>query len=245
MPFIILSLLIQVSFAVHVIRTGRDTRWIYLIIMAPMIGCLIYFFAEIFPTLGQERAVRKLRNKLSNTIDPGRTLRERAENLKVSNNVENVVRLAEACLGRKLYDKAILLYQDARKGIFQNDPVLMLGLARAYFEQQDYAHAKKTLDDLIATNPDFKSGDGHLLYAKSLEALNEKEAALHEYDALVQYNSAPEAKCRYALLLKKNGNHSKANALFGELLLTARQSPRNFIKSNRHWIDIAGNNISH
>ena len=59
MPFGLLIIAVQIAFAVHVIRTGRQIFWIFLIVFVPLIGCLVYFFAEIMPELGNSRTARR------------------------------------------------------------------------------------------------------------------------------------------------------------------------------------------
>ena len=49
------------------------------------------------------------------------------------------------------------------------DPHLLLELATAYFAADQFTQSKTTLETLIEKNPDFKSHEGHLLYARSLE----------------------------------------------------------------------------
>ena len=39
---------------------------------------------------------------------------------------------------------------------------------------------------LIAANPGFRSADGHLLYARTVEDTGDAAAAIHEYEAVVQ-----------------------------------------------------------
>jgi hypothetical protein len=46
---------------------------------------------------------------------------------------------------------------------------------------------------LINKNPDFRSADGHLLYARTLEALGETLKAEEEYQALSSYYAGPQA----------------------------------------------------
>jgi hypothetical protein len=62
-----------------------------------------------------------------------------------------------------------------------------------------------TLDELIARNPAFKSPDGHLLYARALEAEGRTDAALSEYATLSQYYAGAEARLRYGQLLRRSG----------------------------------------
>ena len=48
MPIIGLSLIIQIALAIHVIKTGRDRYWIYILLM-PGIGPILYFVTQVLP----------------------------------------------------------------------------------------------------------------------------------------------------------------------------------------------------
>ncbi len=65
--------------------------------------------------------------------------------------------------------EAIEEYRRTLQGLYEHDPNLMLGLARAQFGARQPAEARATLDALIQHNPEFRSADGHLLYARALE----------------------------------------------------------------------------
>lgn len=239
----ILSLVIQIALIVHAIKTGRDQMWIWIILFFPLIGGLIYFFVELLPELRRSRASKVTATRVFKTIDPQRDLKRLAANLEMSDNVENRIKLAEECAAAELYKEAIDLYNKALTGVYQDDPNIMLGLATALFHQGDYAKTKETLTCLIEVNPDFKSQEGHLLFARTLEALQEDEAALKEYTTLAPYYSGYEAKCRYALLLKKLGHTEQAHELFNEIIIRAKQLPKNYRKVQKQWIDIASQQL--
>ena len=92
---------------------------------------------------------------------------------------------------------------------------------------------------LIAANPDFRSSEGHLLYARAVEASGDIAAARHEYDAVVQGHPGEEARARYALLLKREGDTTGAERLFREILKRADALPRYYRREQREWIDLA------
>ncbi len=71
-------------------------------------------------------------------------------------------------------------------GIYSHEPLLMLGLAKAQFAKGQIGETRQTLDELIANNPDFKSPEGHLLYARALQGEGNVDKALSEYKALVE-----------------------------------------------------------
>lgn len=181
MPVIaIVSLVIQVACAVHCVRTGRETFWIYIIVFIPGLGCLVYFITQILPDLRYNRTVRSAQRRIGETINPHKDLRELRDQLEIADNVDNRVALADG-----LHEEARDLYQSCLKGPFTSDPHLLLKLAEAEFEQGRADRCKDHLESLIASNPEFRSVDGHLLYARSLETLGDRDKALEEYGALV------------------------------------------------------------
>ena len=241
---IVLSLLIQVICVIHVIKTRRDNSWIWIIIFFPGVGCLVYFLLEMLPDLRRSRTGRRTVVKLVRTIDPHHDLKERIQALEISDNIENRIQLARECASEGLYEQAIDLYSSALTGLYQDDPNIMLELAIALFHHGDYAKTKATLVRLIEANPDFKSAEGHLLFARTLEALPENEAALHEYEILASYYSGYEAKCRYALFLKKLGHTEKAHWLFNEIITKSKLMPKQYRQAQKEWIEIASQQLN-
>ena len=67
MPLLgVLSILIQIFCVVHVIRNGRDQRWMYFIVLVPGIGCAVYFIIEILPGLRHDRQLNRAKKGLFN-----------------------------------------------------------------------------------------------------------------------------------------------------------------------------------
>lgn len=92
---------------------------------------------------------------------------------------------------------------------------------------------------MIAANPNFRSGEGHLLYARTLEAAGDFNGALHEYEALVPDSVGEEGRVRHAQLLRRTGEHAKGTALLEEVLKRASLAPKYYQREQRAWIDIA------
>jgi hypothetical protein len=239
MEIYIISILIQLALVVHIIRTGRNTFWIFVVIFAPLIGALAYFIIEILPGLGHSRVVHKANKAILDTVNPNRDVHQLTDTLAVANTVDNILNLANALEERGSYDDALALYAKVQMGMYKDDPYILLGKARVLYKKSDFINAKEALDTLIAKNPDFKSPEGHLLYAKSLEGIGEIEKALHEYEALNQYYAGPEPKCHYARLLNATGEHEKANVLFKEIVAASKRSGRHYNYLHKEWINIA------
>jgi hypothetical protein len=234
MPFA-LSLVVQIALIVHVLRTGRPYYWIF-IIMIPGIGALAYIIAELLPdfvgSVQGQRAVRGVRK----TLDPTADLRQREREHRLSGSVDATRHLANELIENGQFEEAISHYEKALTGLYERDPDLLLGLATAQFANEEFEKARDTLDLLIQHNPDFKSADGHLLYARATEACGDEENALEEYEAVAAYYAGAEARLRYGLFLEKLGRNEEALEQFEEILSAADLAPRHYRKAQHEWI---------
>lgn len=167
---LVLSLLIQAGLIVHVIKTGRNMLWIWAIALLPLAGPLAYVVVEVLPSLFGGNTARRARSSVKRMIDPNRDLRRASAEVALSGNVDARRRLAEEMFERGQYDGAIEACRGGLTGIFEHDPTLLLGLARAQFAKQDYQAARGSLERLAGNNPEFKSSEARLLYARTLEA---------------------------------------------------------------------------
>ena len=159
--------------------------------------------------------------------------------MQVTGNVASRQRYADELVRLGRAKEALPIYQTCLTGVFQEDPKLLLGYARAQFESGEPAAARATLDDLIRKNPDFKSADGHLLYARAVEAEGDVEKALSEYATLSEYYPGAEAGVRYARVLNRLGKRSEAQQTLKALLDRAKFAPAHYRKAQREWLDEA------
>jgi hypothetical protein len=233
---LILSLLIQAALIIHCIRTGRNSLWIWAIALLPLAGPVAYIAVEILPGLFRNRTTRRAVAGMRKAIDPEQSLRRYEAEMRMSGDVASRQRYAEELTRHGRYAEAIAVYRQALTGLYASDPNLMLGLARAQFAGGAAAEARATLDALIARNPDFRSPDGHLLYARALEAEGNRDKALEEYAALVKYYAGAEAPLRYAQLLRNVGRMDDARRVLRELLEHARLAPRHYRKMQQEWL---------
>ncbi len=145
-------------------------------------------------------------------------------------------RHAEELLRLGRHDEAIAEYRRTLQGLYEHDPNLMLGLARAQFGAGKSAEARVTLDALIAQNPTFRSAEGHLLYARALEDEGEAQRAVEEYKTLAGYYPGAEATVRYARLLRKQGDQATAGDALRGLLAQAAVAPQHYRRTQEEWL---------
>jgi hypothetical protein len=235
----IISLIIQALLIVHVIKTGRNFLWIWVILLLPLVGILAYVAAEMVPELFRSQTARRTARGMKKALDPGADLRRYEQEVRVAGNVASRQRYADELVRHGRYEEAIATYRQALTGLYEHDPNLMLGLARAQFGKGDALAARTTLDDLIRQNPDFRSPEGHLLYARALEAEGNFAKALEEYQVLAPAYPGAEACVRYAQLLKAQGRGAEAAKVARELLEQARIAPAHYRRAQRDWLESA------
>ncbi len=235
----ILTLAVQAGLIVHVVKTGRNTLWIWAIALLPAAGSLAYIAVEILPGIFGSRTARRTRASMQRLIDPDRDLRQAAAAVEISGNVDARRRFAQELYERGEYSKAAATYEGGLRGIFEHDPTLLLGLSQTQFAAGDFAGARAALERLIQHNPEFKSAEGHLLYARALEAQNVLDEAEHEYAAVAPGYPGAEARLRYALLLKRRGKLDEARRILKDLLDGAKLAPAHYRKAQAEWLERA------
>lgn len=239
MWFLILSLIIQVALIVHVVKTGRNQIWIWILALLSLPGAFAYIVVELLPDLFRSRAAQRTTRGLRRAMDPEQDLRRYENEVRVAGNVASRQRYAEELVRHQRYDEAIAQYRQTLTWLYEHDPNLMLGLAQAQFGKGEAAGARTTLDELIRHNPEFRSPTGHLLYARALEAEGNVAKALEEYAVLAPSYPGAEAAVRYAQLLKAQGRLAEAQKVARELLEQARIAPGHYRRAQRPWLEAA------
>jgi hypothetical protein len=237
-------LVIWISLIVHCIRTGRNWLWITVLIFVPFLGSIAYIVVEILPGLFSSRGTRRAVRSVSRALDPGQDLRRFEDEARLTGDVASRQRYAEELVRQGRAPQAVEIYQQALSGLYQHDPNLMLGLARAQFAGGTYRESRETLDALRLQNPDFQSPDGHLLYARALEGEGNRPKALEEFAAVAGYYAGAEAPLRYAQFLRATGDAPKARQVLKDLLEHARLAPRHYRKMQQPWLADAARELA-
>ena len=230
------SLVLQAILIIHCIKTGRNQIWIWVLALLSYAGIIAYVAAELIPELLGSRTTRRTVRGVKQALDPEANLRRYESEARLGGNVASQQRYAEELLRHERATEAVEVFRGALKGLYAQDPDLLLGLARSQFAAGDAAGARATLDGLIAHHPQFKSPDGHLLYARALEAEGETTRALDEYRVLAGYYSGAEATVRYAELLQKEQRTDEARKLLKDLLDRAQAAPAHYRRNQDAWL---------
>jgi len=239
LPLIILSILVQLALVVHIVKTGRSTTWVFIVLFFPLIGTLAYIIVELLPELTSSRTGRTAAKKVAKAINPDKELREAAERYEIAQTPKNAMTLANAHLQHEHYSDAKELFVRARVGLYSDDPDMIIGLASAHFGLREYADTLLLLDELKRKHPKRTSAEGHLLYARALQESGRTEEAIKEYEALMSYFPGPEPGCRLAMILKERGESGRAEDLLQGVLRKSKISGRHYNELYKEWVALA------
>jgi hypothetical protein len=236
MSLLLISYVVQALLIVHCIRTGRNQLWIWVLAMLPFASILAYTAAELIPDLLRSRTTQRTVKGVKKALDPEADLRQLARKAEISGGVEAGQRHAEELLRLGRHAEAIEQYRKVLRGLYEHDPNLLFGLARAQFEAGSAAEARATLDALIRHNPDYRSPEGHLLYARALEEEGDKARALEEFKTLAGYYPGAEATVRYARLLRAQQRPDEARTALKDLMNQAAVAPAHYRRTQEEWL---------
>jgi len=232
--------LLQIAAAVHVVKTGRNWNWLWIIFFFPLLGTAVYFIAEVLPSLRLPRhAVANFTERALDFAQPERELKRLQERLEILDSVDNRRALARGYLRANLPEKAITLYQHCLQGVFQDDAEIMLELGQALFAAGQLEECQRLVAKLKQSHPSYEAPRRELLNARAYEGLGHETEALHIYERLVKNHGGEEARCRWAQLLEKTGHVEKAQVLYGDIIKRAQRQDRRYRALHREWIGLA------
>jgi hypothetical protein len=232
----LVHLAITVFFAVHAMRTGR-AYWIFIILFFPFVGALVYLFAEYLPEVRRGRGMQAVTRTVARAINPGAEVRRLEDELRLTDTHDRRVELGRAYREAGRLDDAIRMLEESLVGMYADEPKALWELSRTCYAAGRLDEARGALERLRAAR--ILTADQQLLSARVYEDAGDVPAALREYEAAAAQAAGEEARCRYALLLKRAGRADEARQLFERMVLHARVSPAYFRKSEKEWIDIA------
>jgi len=212
-----LHILIALLCAVHVVRSGQQLYWLFILFAFPLLGSVVYFFAIYLPNSRLDHGARKAVAAAARAMDPGRDVREARAVYDISPSAQNQMRLAEALLNAGEAQEAATLFESALKGPFASDPDLRFGAARACVECQRYDAALNHLQALQADRPAYRTDQVSLLIARCQAGTGRADEARASFEAALQQHGGFEVHAEFAIWALTTGDTATAARLQTEI----------------------------
>lgn len=219
MPFAGLGLHIVFALfcAYHVVRTGQQLYWLFILFAFPLLGSVVYFFAIYLPNSRLERGAFKAVSAAARAIDPGKEVRLARAEFESTPTAQNQMRLAAALLDAGESEEAAKLYEGALKGPFASDPDLRYGAAQSFVECGRYQDALAHLEELRTHRPTYRPDGVSLLTARAYAGTARSAEAREEFESAVQKFGTFEAHAEYAIWALAMGDAATSARLQTEI----------------------------
>jgi hypothetical protein len=253
-PITIGMFLVSLAMVWHIIRSGRSGLWMLalaIVSFLPGIGFLAtigiwlaYLFTAVIPDFLNSHGMRRFKSSVKEVADPGRAYRQAKRDAERVGSADSKRTLAEESLKRGLHADAVALYESAMSGpLGEGDPTLLKGMARAKLLSGDAQASEEWFLKLKALDPKAFDTDSELDYARALEEQGKTAQAVAQYEKVAPRYSGEEARVRFALLLQKLGQDSRAQALFREAIESVQDAPSYYRSRQTEWVKIAKQNL--
>ena len=230
---------------VHVVRSGGQIFWIWIILVVfPPIGALVYFVAIVLPELMRGPTARKVGRAARETLDPTRAYRDAKAAHDLAPTVHNQMRLALAAAELGRHDEAEALYAQAAQGVHAEDPALLLGRAKALVELNRPAEALPLLQQLSAQGKEGETPQAVLTFARAYDGLGRSEEAAQAFEWAAPRLPGLEGVARQAAFLARAGRKAEAQEALAEIDKRLSRANAHFQKEGRAWRDFAAEAIA-
>jgi hypothetical protein len=228
MPFfgIGLHVVIAIFFAVHVIRSGQQLFWLFILFSFPLLGSIVYFVAIYMPSSNLDRGAKKLVSAAAKSLDPNRELRDARAAFEYTPTAQNQMRLASALLEAGSADEAARVYQQCLSGPFASDLEIRYGAAQAFLAAGRAATALEHLALIRRTNATFRPEKISLLTAQALAASGRNDDAGAEYESALARSNSFEIRTEYAIWAATSGRAELAQRLQQEVRASMQRRDR-------------------
>ena len=244
LPAFGLSLVFSILLCVHVVRTGREMFWLWIILLFQPIGGIVYLVAVLLPQLMGGPTARKFGQAARETLDPARAYREAKADHDLTPTVHNQMRLASAAAELGRHDEAEALYAQALQGVHADDPALLLGRAKALIELGRPGEALPLLEILSEEGHEGRTPQAVLALARALEGLGRTGEAKLAYEWAAPRFAGLEGVARQAAFLARNGRRDEAQEALAETARRIGRANPHFRREARAWRDFAAQAIA-
>jgi hypothetical protein len=214
----------------HCVKKGNQNKWIWIIVLLPVIGSIIYIFSEVIT----KRDISSVQTNLGAVIFPTGRIKDLEKRLEFSNTFENKVALADAYLAAGFTEKAIDLYESCLVGVFDDNHYVITKLMEAYYNLERYEDVIRVTQKILR-HSEFPKSHAHVIYALSLEKAGKKDQAEAELKSMRGKYSNFEGRFNYGQFLVRASKTEDAKVVFSEIMEEASHMSSGEARNSKEW----------
>lgn len=226
-----LIIILQLYCAYQIYTNRHEPYWYFIIFFLPLLGSLIFLYATIIRKMNVDDVTTTIKDAFSE--DP--ELEKLKKELLFADTMKNRLNLANAFLAREKGEWAEQEYKSCLKGVFSDDPSILIKLLQALYIQDKHQEAVD-VGSKITLDPLFKKSRERISYALSLGRLGMRKEAIKEFDAMNTRYSNYEHRLAYVQFLKSINDTKSAQSLLGALSTEIDQMNGTEKRSNKEMI---------
>lgn len=211
---------------IHWIRKRPDTYWLFIILLLPTIGPIIYLAVEALPDLRDPDFFK---------VFPRRRRIRELEGIVAENpSAGNYEELGQLYLDEGKWQKARMAYDSAISARTDSpDPFYRRAIAEV--ELGEYLAAVPDLERAVQTNPkyDFQRAAGLLAFAYGRTGQKEKADKL--FAEVVKTSTLTETQYHYAEFLAEQGRKAEAKDWLQRIIAKRKTQPGFLRRRERKW----------
>ncbi|CAM3209645.1 hypothetical protein DESA109040_02905 [Deinococcus saxicola] len=232
---------------VHAIVTRQQIFWMFLLGFGAllgsifgMLGALAYTFLVLIPALrGSGRVAGKVVSRGVEALKPLDTrIREAQAQLEESDTLANRAGLAALLARAGRRDEAQATLDPLLRGIYADDPVVLLTSAELDLARGNPAGAEGRLNAVDLRTSAATRTRALSLLAQAQETQGKPQADATYRDALTAATTE-EPRARYAAYLVKEGRAAEAQTVLDAIAKTESRATALYRRQEREWFDLA------
>lgn len=239
MLYLIASYLPALLCGIHVVRTGRELYWLWILVIAGPLGAAIYFLAIILPEMLGGRAARNVGKAARQALDPERDFRNAMRALEDTPTVGNRMKVAQAAAGLGRWEDAEAQWAQCVTGHWAEDVTILMGHANALLELKRFDDALNRLQQVKALGREGETPAVALAFARAFEGLSRNEEADDAYRFAADRVPGLEAGARYVAFMAKTGRREDAEIGLAEIERRLQKIAGPLRGEARVWRDMA------
>ena len=205
-------LLLQAFCVWHAYKNNSEQKWIYLIVIFPLIGCLIYLYFHFSGKLNIDNITETVKGVVNDDYQMEQLEKEN----RFADTAANKIRLGDEYMQKGRYADALEMYESCLNGIYNDDPELLRKLIQSNYLTKDYS-ATIEFGKRLENDYGFKNSQERIAYAWALYYENKIDEAEQQFlDMDIQFTNY-QHRMEYCKMLLQEKRNTEAKDKLGRM----------------------------